>query len=115
MEDLDKKIFAERLKFARKTLRNLTLEELTQTSGIAVATLSHLENINSNRKPSFANLIKLSVALEVSVDYLLGNTDKYVKFRVTLEDLCNKIMQLPAKEKEIIVDMIENFLKRNKK
>ena len=65
--------FGERLKKIRK-LRNITQLELTQLSGVAQSSISQYES-SKTRTPTIDIARKLAEALDVSVDYLLGNTD----------------------------------------
>lgn len=64
--------FRERLKSTRE-LRELTQAELARLAGLPSTTVSHFEN--GSRKPSFDNLKRLTKALAVSTDYLMGVTD----------------------------------------
>jgi transcriptional regulator with XRE-family HTH domain len=64
--------FAERLKTIR-ALRNLTQSELGERSGLPTSSIAQFET--NARKPSFDTLRKLSKALEVTTDYLLGTID----------------------------------------
>ncbi len=50
--------------------KNLNQTELAQKTSLHQTAISHFEA--GSRKPSFDNLIKLSNALEVTTDYLLG-------------------------------------------
>lgn len=93
--------FAERLRFAREKLRGLTQVELGEKAALPSTSISHFENVNGTRKPSFDNLIALSNALNISSDYLLGLTDldenildqsKLKPFN--LQDLYDKIERL---------------------
>ncbi len=67
------KIFAERLQSARQ-LRKLSQSELATKSGLQPSAVSHFEI--GRRAPSFDNLKALSIALEVTTDYLLGRVDE---------------------------------------
>jgi transcriptional regulator with XRE-family HTH domain len=69
----DQTIFAERLRRARLS-RNLKQCELAEKADMLAQTISFLEA--GRNKPSVGTLIKLSKALGVSTDYLLGLTDK---------------------------------------
>lgn len=62
-------IFPKRLLAARE-MRELTQAQLAEKAGLPAAAISHFET--GGRKPSFENLVKLSEALGVSTDYLLG-------------------------------------------
>lgn len=70
--------FKDRLRETRESL-GLSQAELAQKSGLQAAAVSHFET--GKRSPSFANLLKLSDALNVSTDYLLGriNEDQHGK------------------------------------
>ena len=65
-------IFQKRLVAARK-LRDLNQEALAKRTGLQPAAISHFET--GSRKPSFDNLRKLALALEVTTDYLLGKSE----------------------------------------
>ena len=67
------KSFGERLRKIRK-LRNITQLELTRLSGVAQSSISQYES-SKTRTPTIDIARKLAEALDVSVDYLLGNTD----------------------------------------
>jgi ribosome-binding protein aMBF1 (putative translation factor) len=67
------KLFAERLQAARQ-LRKLSQSELATKSGLQPSAVSHFET--GRRAPSFDNLKALSIALEVTTDYLLGRVDE---------------------------------------
>lgn len=64
--------FPSRLKATRE-LRGLTQGDLSTLAGLPATTISHFES--GSRKPSFDNLRRLTKALGVSTDYLMGNTD----------------------------------------
>ena len=65
--------FPERLRYVRE-VRQLSQVELAQKTKMPSTSISHLEA--GSRKPSFDNLRRLAVALEVSTDYLLGRVEK---------------------------------------
>lgn len=65
-------IFAERLKQARE-LRALSQTQLATNAGLPPSSVSHFEA--GARKPSLDNLKRLSVALNVTTDYLLGRAE----------------------------------------
>lgn len=67
------KKFQERLKKTRES-RSLSQADLAQKAGLQPAAISHFET--GQRAPSFENLRKLSDALNVSVDFLLGRMDE---------------------------------------
>lgn len=65
--------FKDRLRKTREA-RGLTQADLAKKTGLQAAAISHFET--AQRAPSFDNLRKLSDALNVSVDYLLGRIDE---------------------------------------
>jgi transcriptional regulator with XRE-family HTH domain len=65
--------FKDRLKRIREA-RGLSQAGLAEKTGLQPAAVSHFET--GNRAPSFENLRKLSDALGVSIDYLLGRIDE---------------------------------------
>jgi transcriptional regulator with XRE-family HTH domain len=67
------KDFQHRLRLARES-RGLSQADLAKKTGLQPAAISHFET--GQRSPSFDNLRKLSDALNVSVDYLLGRIDE---------------------------------------
>ena len=61
--------FGKRVKESRLAI-DLTQAELAKRAGLQESWISHFEV--GRRKPSIRNLLKLSDALNVSADYLLG-------------------------------------------
>jgi transcriptional regulator with XRE-family HTH domain len=72
MPNEDTDIFKERLKTARE-LRALNQTQLAIKAGLPPSSVSHFEA--GDRKPSFDNLKRLAIALNVTTDYLLGRSD----------------------------------------
>jgi len=64
--------FKDRLREEREK-RELKQAELAALAGLPATTISHFEN--GSRKPSFDNLRRLSKALGVGTDYLMGLED----------------------------------------
>jgi transcriptional regulator with XRE-family HTH domain len=54
-------------------MRGLSQSDLATKTGLQPAAISHFET--GARRPSFENLRRLAVALDVSTDYLLGRVD----------------------------------------
>jgi len=65
--------FKTRLRSVREE-RGYSQAELANKSGLQPAAISHFET--GQRSPSFENLKRLSDALDISVDYLLGRIDE---------------------------------------
>lgn len=68
---IDLKMMGQRIREARR-VRQLTAEQLAEQIGIAVESLGHIEC--GNRRPSLTLLYAISVALDVSLDYLTGRS-----------------------------------------
>lgn len=58
-----------RLRYARKTLRGMTQQELAKSSGVKQATISDLET-GESKSPVGTNLVRLAQSLNVSPDWL---------------------------------------------
>ena len=71
------KIFQERL-ISTRNLRKMTQEELGLKSNMASSHIAHFES--GSRKPSFDSICKLADGLSVSVDYLIGRSNKPESF-----------------------------------
>lgn len=65
--------FNNRLKETREA-RGWSQSDLAKKAGLQPAAISHFET--AQRSPSFENLRKLSDALSVSIDYLIGRIDE---------------------------------------
>jgi len=72
MKELDKKIFAQRLKTLRKA-NNLYQKELADIVGVKPGTIAAWEA--GHRMPEIRFAERLATYFNVSVDYLLGRTD----------------------------------------
>lgn len=97
----DKSNFANRLKFARLQLKGLTQEKLAAIMKIPSTSISHFENSKELRLPTFLNIIKLSHALNVPSDYLLGLSDNFAKKIINPDDL-----NLNECELELLADLV---------
>lgn len=73
-EERLREILPIRLRHVRK-MRGLNQLDLAQKCGLQSSYISQIEK--SRRLPSLFNLLKLSAALEISIDYLTG---RYVSF-----------------------------------
>ncbi len=112
MEEFSRKLFAERLLDARERLRGLKQTQLAEKAGLPVTSISHFENPEGTRKPSFDNLRRLANALEVTTDYLLGRSDDHVG--VTVDNaLYRDVQNLTDQDKEFAMVMIKKMLEKN--
>ena len=86
------KTFQERLTYTRN-LRKMTQQELGLKSNMNSSHIAHFES--GSRKPSFDSICKLADGLSVSVDYLIGRTNKPESFYTTfrLEDYIKSFLE----------------------
>ena len=68
-----KEIFAERLQYILWK-SNMTQKELSETTGLTAAAISHY--VNGTQCPHSPSLVLIADALNVSTDFLLGRTNK---------------------------------------
>lgn len=113
MENSGRKVFAQRLKYVREELRKMTQSQLGEKAKLPSTSISHFENPEGTRKPSFDNLRALAKALDVTTDYLLGRTDE--PQHVTADDqLYRDVKQLSDADKEFAESMIRQLVERSK-
>jgi transcriptional regulator with XRE-family HTH domain len=113
MEESSRKVFAERLRDSRERLRGLTQAQLAEKTGLPSTSISHFENPEGTRKPSFDNLRRLANALEVTTDYLLGRSDDHVGMPVANDALYRDVQNLTDADKEFAQLMIKKMLEKN--
>lgn len=101
--------FGENLATTRKR-KKLSQAELAETVGIIAVTVGRYER--GEIKPSIDIASKLANALDVSLDYLVGSTDELLD-----KSLVNKILdiqKLPEDKKNVVMILIDTFLKHDK-
>lgn len=88
--------------------KNITQEQLAKHLGIPRSTYSNYEY--GNREPDANTLNKIADYFDVSVDYLLGRTDR--KGYLTDERawiIAEKISELPENRRKIIEEIIKSY------
>ncbi|HAT1700349.1 TPA: helix-turn-helix transcriptional regulator [Legionella pneumophila] len=113
MDTSDKNIFAERLFYARATLRNMTQSQLAEIAKIPSTSISHFEKKDGARKPSFDNLRRLAKALDVTTDFLLGRTDNPIGTVDEADQLYRDVKMLSEEDKIFAQEMIKKMAERN--
>ncbi|NOY69851.1 MAG: helix-turn-helix transcriptional regulator [Deltaproteobacteria bacterium] len=106
--DLPKK-----LKQARK-LKGLTQGQLTRKIGVDIQRISKYER--GVLVPTTEIMVKLSDALDISLDYLLKNGKNRVTGKIRDEELIDKVIQidtLPDKDRQILKSLLEAFIKKH--
>ena len=103
-------IFRERLRIIRE-LRDLTQAELATRANLQPSAISHFEA--GTRKPSFDNLRRLTTALEVTTDYLLGRTSDLHSIGNTVDAAFRDFSRLSAADQELAKRFLADLAKRN--
>jgi transcriptional regulator with XRE-family HTH domain len=101
--------FGENVAITRKK-KKLSQNDLAKKVGTIAVTIGRYER--NEIKPSIDIATKIADVLDVSLDYLVGNTD------IALEkDLLKKItdiQNLPDDKKNVVMTLIDTFLKQTK-
>ena len=105
--------FSERLKKLRKQAQ-LTQVDVAEKLGISQPAYASWER--GVKKPTQENLVKISQILNVSVDYLVGNSEEKLDELDNIELLFRMNSKgLTDKEKEIFKRELIEFMKERKK
>lgn len=102
-------VFKERLRAARE-MRGLSQADLAFKTGLPPSSIAHFEG--GKRKPSFDNLRKLSEALEVTTDYLLGRVDDS-SADMAADPLFRHAAKLTEDQRTLVADFLEMLAKRD--
>ena len=102
--------FSKRLKTAR-TMRKWNQNELAEKTGLPTSSIAHFEA--SSRKPSFDNLRRLAIALNVTTDYLLGRVTN-PEVSKSGDPLFRDVSKLTGKDRELAKEFVKILAKRNK-
>lgn len=113
MEDSSRKVFAQRLRHVRESVRQLTQAQLGQMTGLPSTSISHFEKEDGTRKPSFDNLRTLAKALDVTTDYLLGRTE-HMQGGALDEKLYRDVKSLSEEDRIFAENLIKQLAERNK-
>ena len=104
--------FSTRLKELRKE-RGLTQEELSKLSGISFPTISRYEN-GQRDEPKLTILKTLANYFDVTIDYLVGDTDtKETNF--TSDEIGRIFNDLDDDGKRILMDLAKTLLRKEGK
>lgn len=105
--------FAERLKELRKQA-HLTQVELAKRLGIGQSSYADWER--DKKKPTQENLVKIAQILNVSIDYLVGNSEEKSDELDNIELLFRMNSRgLTDEEKEIFKKELIEFMEKRKK
>lgn len=92
----------------------MTQAELGEKAKLPSTSISHFENPEGSRKPSFDNLRALAKALDVTTDYLLGRISDPHESALD-EQLYRNVKMLSEQDKQIAEGLIRQMAERNKK
>jgi transcriptional regulator with XRE-family HTH domain len=107
-DDQASEIFKERLKKARE-MRGYNQTELANRAKLPPSSVSHFEA--GPRKPSFENLKRLAMALNVTTDYLLGRVDS-PEASAPVGRLHRDINKLSADDLKLTEEFVEMLVRR---
>ena len=102
--------FQKRLKTAR-AMRQWNQSELAKKADLPPSSIAHFEI--GSRKPSFDNLRRLAIALDVTTDYLLGRVDS-PEMSESGDPLFRDFSKLAGNDLELARDFVKMLAKRNK-
>ena len=102
-------IFQERLKAARD-LRGWSQNDLAHRARMPPSSIAHFEI--GSRKPSFDTLRRLTNALEVTTDYLLGRTDDPA-LAESGDPLYRDVGKLTGHDRELAKEFLKMLTKRS--
>ena len=105
-------IFGRRLRQARD-LRGLTQAQLAEKSRVSAVMISHFET-GARPSASADNLVKLSNALEVSIDYLLGRADDTVPRSGPVEAALRSLEGSSGHVLETVLTIAESLAQRQR-
>lgn len=104
------KKFQKRLKIAR-AVRQWNQSELAKKANLPPSSIAHFEI--GSRKPSFDNLRRLAIALDVTTDYLLGRVDS-PEMSAPGDPLFRDFSKLTGQDLELARNFVKMLAERNK-
>jgi transcriptional regulator with XRE-family HTH domain len=102
--------FGKRMAQVRKE-KNMSQDALAKALEATPTTIGRYER--DEVKPSIDVAAKIAVALEVSVDFLIGNSDNFIKDKALLKRI-NEILNLTDKDREHVFALLDAFLRDTK-
>ena len=91
--------------------KNMSQEALAKALDATPTTIGRYER--DEVKPSIEVAAKIAAVLEVSVDFLIGNSDNFIKDKALLKRI-NEILSLNDKDREHVFALLDAFLRDNK-
>lgn len=103
--------FSRRLREARE-IRHLSQSDLAGRARLQQTAVSHYES--GTRRPSLRNLRRLSEALEVTTDYLIGRTDDPTPPPAAGEPLFVDFALLTTADRELAREIVAQLARRSR-
>jgi transcriptional regulator with XRE-family HTH domain len=92
-------------------MRNFSQLELAERAWLQQAAVSHYES--GERRPSLRNLRRLSEALEVTTDYLVGRSESPEPLPSPDESLFKDFQHLTAADRELARQLVAQLARRS--
>ena len=105
------RVFVRRIRKARDEL-GLSQADLARRAGLQQSALSHYES--GTRRPSFTNLKRLCRALNVSADYLIGNSERPIVPDEPEDKLVLDLLHLSAGDRIVVRALVDSLIGREK-
>jgi DNA-binding XRE family transcriptional regulator len=99
--------FGKRMAQVRKE-KNMSQDALAKALEATPTTIGRYER--DEVKPSIEVAAKIAASLEVSVDFLVGNSDNFIKDKALLKRV-NEILKLSDKDREHVFALLDAFLR----
>jgi len=94
-------------------MRNLSQAELAERARLQQTAVSHYES--DTRRPSLRNLRRLSEALEVTSDYLIGRANEPAPLPSSRDSLFRDFSVLTAADRELAREIVGQLARRSKR
>ena len=108
---MDKVVLGKKIRQLREQ-KNLTQMQLAETVEMSDRALSNIEV--GKVVPQLNTLIAISAALNVSLDYLINNNDKFDK-KVYIQEVIKRISKMAEQDIEHILRYIEFYTESERK
>jgi len=102
--------FKSRLRAARD-MRGWSQADLANQTKLPPSSIAHFES--GSRKPSFENLRRLAISLEVTTDYLMGRVEE-PSMAEAGDPLYRDVSKLSAQDRELAKNFLEMLARRKK-
>jgi transcriptional regulator with XRE-family HTH domain len=99
--------FGKRMAQVRKE-KNMSQDALAKALDSTPTTIGRYER--DEVKPSIEVAAKIAATLEVSVDFLVGNSDNFIKDKALLKRI-NEILSLNDKDRDHVFALLDAFLR----